>query len=224
VDIGNARETHAMAIKLGNNLDNDITGTPTGDTIFAYGGKDYVNADDGDDYVDGGDGDDILWGGGGNDELHGGNDNDQLWGSTGDDRLFGGAGNDLLFGGIGQDIMTGGIGADTFVIGTYHFSPNAPDSSLRDPDYIKDFSHAQGDKIDVSLIDANENASGNQSFGFIGSGDFTGVAGQLRYEIHDVKPGYHYTAILGDLDGDGAADFQLNVAGKIDFVASDFVL
>jgi Ca2+-binding RTX toxin-like protein len=212
-----------MAIKYGNNLDNNITGTSTGDTIFAYGGKDYVNADDGDDYVDGGDGDDILWGGGGNDELYGGNDNDQIFGSTGDDKLFGGAGNDLLFGGIGQDIMTGGPGADTFVIKTYHGS-NLPDSTLDDPDYIKDFSRAQGDKIDLSGVDANENLNGNQSFSFIGSGDFTGAAGQLRYEIHDLKPGYHYTAILGDLDGDGVADFQLNVAGKIDFLATDFIL
>jgi Ca2+-binding RTX toxin-like protein len=185
-----------MAIKHGNNLDNEIIGTSVGDTIFAYGGKDYVDAGYGDDYVDGGDG---------------------------DDKLNGGAGNDLLFGGPGQDIMTGGLGADTFVVGIRHFS-NAPDSTLDDPDYIKDFSQFQGDKIDVSQIDANENQAGNQSFNFLGSADFTGVAGQLRYEIHDVKPGYHYTSILGDLDGDGAADFQINVAGKINFAASDFLL
>lgn len=213
-----------MAIKFGNNLDNNITGTSTGDTIFAYGGKDYVNADAGDDYIDGGDGDDVLWAGIGNDDVHGGNDNDQIYGYLGDDKLYGDAGNDFLFGGIGQDTMTGGPGADTFVIGTYHFSANAPDSTLDDPDYIKDFSHAQGDKIDVSPIDANELWGGNQAFSFIGDGDFTGAAGQLRYEIHDVKPGYHYTAILGDMDGDGVADFQVNAAGKINFVASDFIL
>lgn len=212
-----------MAIKLGNNLDNDIIGTSTGDTIFAYGGNDYVNADAGDDYIDGGDGDDVLWAGIGNDEVHGGNDNDQLYGYLGDDKLYGDAGNDLLYGGPGQDIMTGGTGADTFKIGTGHFN-NIPDSTLADPDYIKDFSHAQGDKIDVSAIDANELWGGNQSFDFIGSADFSGIAGQLRYEIHDLKPGYHYTAILGDMNGDGVADFQLNVAGKIDFVASDFIL
>jgi Ca2+-binding RTX toxin-like protein len=212
-----------MAIKHGNNLDNDIIGTSDGDTIFAYGGKDYVDAGYGDDYVEGGDGDDMLWGGGGKDELHGGDDNDQLFGYTGDDKLFGDAGDDFLSGGLGQDILTGGLGADTFFFATWHFS-NSPDSGLRDPDYIKDFSHAQGDKIDVSPIDANENLAGNQSFSFIGSADFTGIAGQLRYEIHDVKPGYHYTSITGDLDGDGVADFQINAAGKIDFVASDFIL
>jgi Ca2+-binding RTX toxin-like protein len=212
-----------MAIKFGNNLDNDIFGTPTGDTIFAYGGKDYVDAGYGDDYVEGGDGDDVLWGSGGADELHGGNNNDQLFGSYDDDKLFGEAGNDLLFGGHGQDIMTGGLGADTFVIATGHFT-NTPDSTPDDPDYIKDFSHYQGDKIDVSLIDANELLSGNQSFSFIGSGDFTGVAGQLRYEIHNLKPGYHYTSILGDMDGDGVAELQVDVAGKINFVASDFIL
>ena len=160
-----------MAIKHGNNSDNDIIGTSTGDAIFAYAGKDYVDAGYGDDYVEGGDGDDVLWGGGDKDELHGGNDNDQLFGYTGNDKLYGGAGNDLLFGGLGQDTMTGGLGADTFVIGTWHFS-NAPDSSLADPDYIKDFSHAQGDKIDVSQIDANENLTGNQSFSFIGNARF----------------------------------------------------
>ena len=172
-----------MAIKHGNNYDNDIIGTSDNDTIFAYGGKDYVDAGEGDDYVEGGDGDDVLWGAGGKDELHGGNDNDQLFGYTGNDKLFGDGGNDKLFGGLGQDTMTGGLGADTFVIGTWHFS-NAPDSTLAAPDYIKDFSHAQGDKIDVSPIDANELMAGNQSFSFIGNADFTGVAGQLRYEIH----------------------------------------
>jgi Ca2+-binding RTX toxin-like protein len=213
-----------MAIKLGTNGNNDIFGTSTGDTIFAYGGEDYVDAGMGDDYVQGGDGNDVLWGGGGNDELYGGNDNDQLFGSVGDDMLNGGAGNDLLFGGIGQDTMTGGLGADKFVISTYHFS-ETPDSTPADPDYITDFSHAQGDIIDVSQIDAVWSFSPiNQAFKFIGSGAFSGQGGELRYEIHDIKPGYHYTSIMGDMNGDGVADLQINVAGKIDFTASDFIL
>ena len=213
-----------MAIKLGNNLDNDIFGTDTDDTIIAYGGKDYVDAGYGNDYISGGDGDDVLWGGGGNDNIFGGNDNDQLFGSHGDDHLDGGAGNDLLYGGVGQDVMTGGPGADKFVIGTGHFT-NIPDSLPGDADFITDFSQAQGDKIDVSGIDANELLAGNQSFSFIGDDAFTGVAGQLRFEFVNMKPGYtDYTKILGDMDGDGVADVQINVAGWINFQASDFVL
>ena len=42
-----------------------------------------------------------------------------------------------------------------------------------------------------------ENAAGNQAFRWIGSGAFTGVAGQLRYQVTASD-----TRILLDTDGD----------------------
>ncbi len=68
---------------------------------------------------------------GGNDFLNGGDGNDIIYGQRGDDTLRGGAGNDVLFGGAGKDTFvwkTGDVGTDT----------------------IKDFSHAEGDKLDLS--------------------------------------------------------------------------
>ena len=50
-------------------------------------------------------------------------------------------GNDTIIGGAGNDTMTGGGGADTFV-----FRPSSG------ADVVTDFSHAQGDKIDLTAF------------------------------------------------------------------------
>ena len=68
----------------------------------------------------------------GNDVLDGGDGNDVLYGEGGDDVLIGGAGNDTLH---------GGTGADTFVF-----------NSLDGTDTVKDFSFAEGDKLDITGI------------------------------------------------------------------------
>jgi len=84
---------------------------------------------------------------------------------------------------------------------------------------ITDFSHAQGDKIDLSAIDANTGAAGDQAFSFIGTDAYTGVAGQLRYVV-----GGGITTIAGDINGDGTSDFHIQLTGAIGLVAADFVL
>jgi serralysin len=69
------------------------------------------------------------------------------------------------------------------------------------------------------------NLPGNQPFTFIGTAEFTGVAGELRYEVHDLKPGYEdYTEVSVDVNGDAAADFTIYCEGNISFDISDFVL
>ncbi|HEY9345102.1 MAG TPA: hypothetical protein VIQ53_07290, partial [Inquilinus sp.] len=61
--------------------------------------------------------------------------------------------------------------------------------------------------------------AGDQAFSFIGSGLYTGVAGQLRYtQVAGV------TTVAGDVNGDGASDFHIQLTGTIALVASDFVL
>ena len=72
----------------------------------------------------------------------GSNFNDTLLGGAGNDILSGGnSGNDTLAGRGGNDNLTGGVGADIFVY-----------AAGDDVDFITDFSHAQGDRIDVTGV------------------------------------------------------------------------
>ena len=79
---------------------------------------------------------------------------------------------------------------------------------------IRDFSHRQGDEIDLSGIDANAGAAGNQAFAFIGSKGFSGKEGELQY-----KKGI----VAGDVNGDKAADFHIEIANHHGLAASDFI-
>jgi Ca2+-binding RTX toxin-like protein len=148
--------------------------------------------------------DDHLWGTEADaNVLRGGKGNDSLKGFGGADTLFGGIGADTLYGGTGQDIINGEAGNDTF-----KFSSAAECGLSRAvADQLSDFSEAQGDKIDLSDIDANTSLAGNQSFLFIGvNNDFHADAdprGQLRF----MSDGY----VEGDVNGDRVADFYIAV-------------
>jgi hypothetical protein len=106
-------------------------------------------------------GDDVIDGGAGNDTLSGEAGNDILIGGDGNDVLYGGDGDDVLIGGLGRDVLIGGSGADTFAF------KSESDSVPGSPDRIVDFSRQEGDRIDVSGIDANVNTAGNDSFVFV---------------------------------------------------------
>lgn len=149
-----------------------------------------------------------LSGGSGNDVLTGGAGNDRLVGGDGDDHLSGGAGNDVLRGGPGKDILVGGAGADTFQFG----KATVGSTSI---DRISDFSHAQGDKIDLSEIDANLGKGGDQAFHYIAADAFSGTAGELRYQGG---------ILSGDVDGDGHVDFAIELSNASKLVAADFLL
>jgi hypothetical protein len=206
------------------------------DFVRAGQGNDLVNGEDGDDtlfgdldedLVLGGAGNDTLHGGAGNDRLEGGNDDDVLHGDAGNDLLFGGPGIDVIFGGndndtilagqsndivdggsgsdtirgdLGQDDLTGGADADLF-----RFTTTAQ-STVAAPDRILDF--VQGiDQIDLSAIDAISGSAGDDPFTFIGAVAFSGAAGELR--SYDSLSGSWF--VEGDVDGDGNADFRIEV-------------
>jgi nitrous oxidase accessory protein NosD len=82
-------------------------------------------------------------------------------------------------------------------------------------DEIRDVSYSQGDEIDLSGIDANIKVSGNQAFSYIGTKEFSGKSGQLKYEDG---------VVAGDLNGDKAADFQIEIANDHGLGAGDFLL
>jgi Ca2+-binding RTX toxin-like protein len=138
---------------------------------------------------------------------------ENVTGSTAADQITGNAVANALNGWADQDVLRGGGGADRFVFSA------ASDSKVGAADRIADFSHAQGDRVDLSAIDANTAAAGDQAFSFIGSGAFTHQAGQLRATVSG-----GVTTIAGDINGDGVSDFHIQLTGAIGLVAVDFVL
>lgn len=149
------------------------------------------------------------------DIIYGYDGNDTLAGNAGRDKLYGGAGNDKLYGGAGGDKPNGGAGNDTFIF------KKLSDSTASGPgrDTIYDFSKKQGDKIDLSAIDANSKASGNPAFKFIGTDDFNGKAGELRYTKHKSD-----TYTEADVNRDKKADFGIHLDNSLSLSKGDFLL
>ena len=156
----------------------------------------------------------------GNDSILGYGSDDTINGLAGDDTINAGTGNDTIAGGAGWDTMTGGAGNDRFV-----FTSAAEIGILYGQnDTIADFAIGV-DKIDLSALDANVNAAGDQTFTFIGANFMAAVPGQLRFVQYDnTGTGNDYTEVRGDSQGDLAADFNIRLNGLIALTASDFAL
>ncbi|WP_395679158.1 beta strand repeat-containing protein [Inquilinus sp.] len=135
-------------------------------------------------------------------------------GRTGNDTITGGGAADVLDGGAGKDLLAGGGGADRFVLSVIGDSP-----ATANRDVVSDFSRVEGDRIDLSRIDASTAVIGDQAFAFIGTSAFTGVAGQLRY----AQSG-GITIVAGDVNGDKVSDFHVEISGTVALGAIDFVL
>jgi len=150
--------------------------------------------------------------GAGDDQLIGGKYLDYFLGGSGNDSISGGGGNDQLVGSAGADTITGGSGGDQF-----SFSA-ASDSTHKKFDMIEDFSHKQHDKI-VFGFDANTATPATDKFKFIGTHQFSGQPGELRYEFHGGD-----TIVLGNIDNDKQAEFELHLHGHIHLTQGDFDL
>lgn len=166
----------------------------------------------------------VFYGGGGNDVLRLGGWDDEGWGGAGADRIFGGNNADTLRGGTGADTLRGDEGADRLFgdAGADRFVfASALDSTVlaTGRDQIGDFSRAQGDRIDLSPIDADPATNGNAAFIWRGTQSFSGDAGEVRW-----RDSGNHILVLADLDGDRAADFGFLVMNTLTLREADFVL
>ena len=134
-------------------------------------------------------------------------------GGTGRDLLSGGWDADTLQGGAGADQLYGGLGADRFVWTTLRDTAVARTNR----DMVQDFSTAEGDKIDLSAMDAKAGVKGNQAFTLVDA--FTGHKGELRIQF--TSDG---CVVFGDTNGDGSADFSIGFLGTSALTFTDFVL
>ena len=137
----------------------------------------------------------------------GGSARDYLVGNDVSNKLSGNGGNDVLNGLKGDDFLTGGAGADEFRF-----------TEIGGKDKITDFTSGV-DKIRLTEIDANVNAANDQAFTWaVGNAFHVGTAGEL---ITYTQGSDHFVA--GDVNGDGVADFTINV-GSGTVAAGDFFL
>jgi Ca2+-binding RTX toxin-like protein len=228
-------QPHDRVIVQGSGFIETLIGTARNDTISGGAGSDTIAGGAGRDVIEGGAGADHLDGGAGSDWLSyrhstaavsidlslgralGGDATgdriagfENIRGGDGGDTLIGSAAANRIAGGAGADTLTGKGGADRFIF-----------TSLTDAagDRITDFSHADGDRIDLSRIDANILSPRlDNDFRFIGTAPF-----ERAGDLHVVK-GFAITLIEGDVNGDGLADFSITLSGNLTLAAGDFIL
>ncbi|MDR6633881.1 Ca2+-binding RTX toxin-like protein [Phyllobacterium sp. 1468] len=145
-----------------------------------------------------------------NDFLTGNAGDNMIFGQVGNDTINGGDGNDLIFGNRDGDQLIGGNGADFFVYSLASDSPFVDEFGFLQ-DSIYDFSHAEGDKIDVSRM------AGDQAFTFVGNGNFSGGGiASLRYDAGE---------LTADVDGNGSSDMRIHMLDLASpLTAQDFIL
>jgi Ca2+-binding RTX toxin-like protein len=147
-----------------------------------------------------------LYGGSSQDYIIGLAGNDQLYGYQSQDILSGGLGNDMLDGGLGADRLNGGPGNDVF------FYNNFQEASQ---DIVIDFS--LGDRLNFAKTTHHH---------FIGTQNFTGRAGEIRYSyqlpyLQGALPftqGLDKTQVEIDSDGDSKEDVVVTLIGRANLV------
>jgi Ca2+-binding RTX toxin-like protein len=195
----------------GNDERNIIVGNGGDDTLKGYGGDDWLQGDAGADLMLGGAGDDCYDVQDPTDQVHEWGDSGMDWvfssvsyalpdnvellhlrdeggaiNATGNGLNNSIAGNDhanVINGLGGTDSLQGNGGADTFTWSSVGHTGVTEWKS----DKVLDFSFAEGDRLDLSDIDADVYAPGDQAFTFIGTAAFTLNA--ATPENTDVVPG-----------------------------------
>lgn len=157
-------------------------------------------------------GDAILRGLGGDDQLWGSYSNDTLHGGNGRDILNADGGTNTLNGGEEGDILIGGEETDYFVFGKLSHSAPGKQNGKPNFDQIRgnggEHVFDDGDKIDVSGIDANSTVSGNQAF--VWGGEISLAATGARGSIY-VAERNGDTVVVANTDSDSAWDFLVEI-------------
>ena len=223
-----------------------LNGGAENDSLFGLAGKDTLSGGGGDDILDGGAGNDKLNGGAGQDtasyesavsgvtvnlnkanvhssggagmdtlnsieNLLGSAYSDEFTGDAGTNIMNGAAGNDMLTGGGGADELWGGANPDQFIF------KSLGDSATGLPDMIHDFNSAEGDRIDLSAIDA---IPGGKNNAVTWGGANTPTANGVWYTESDGN-----TIVQADVTNDTVADFQITLVGTgLGLTAAHFIL
>ncbi len=188
--------TNRSDVLTGNDLANELTGNGGADVINGLGGDDILRtttaAVGAFDLNTG----ETLNGGDGNDTMY--------WGKF----MDGGNGNDRLVSGFYSSFLTGGAGADIFV-----YDPVNDHRDLRGFDTITDFSHVQGDKIDIHAM-----MNGGS---FLGYGEYNAAVSAVQVKLVAMAG---YQSLEFDTNGDHISDYVEHVIGTTPLVAADFIL
>jgi Ca2+-binding RTX toxin-like protein len=157
------------------------------------------------------------------DIFYGSSLNEDFSGGRGDELISAGAGNDTLNGGYGSDTLQGGLGNDVFDYNSIEDSKSDLGIELIiGMDLILDFV-SNFDLVDLSGIDANTNASGDQTFTF---NNTTAKANSVWYESldRDGDSDSDIVVVYGDVNGDTTADFQIGLMELNSMTNVDFIL
>ena len=136
-------------------------------------------------------------------------------GNDGKNVIDGGEGNDNIYGGGGLDRMYGGEGNDLF----RYTAVSDSGIGAGNRDIIFDFQEGE-DRISVVSFDGDLARDGNQAFKFYGTDALKANGlGQVNYQQVS-----GHTIVNFDVDGNGAADFQIDLVGLHNLTAGDFIL
>lgn len=188
------------------------TAQNTGQGTDILSGVEHVTSGSGNDSLTGNTQANSLTSGAGNDTLSGLGGNDTLTGGTGADLLRAGTGADRLIGGIGRDVLVGGTDAQGDVFDFNTITETVVGAAR---DVVQNFTR-QSDRIDLSTIDADTTANGNDSFSFAAQ---TATAHSVWYVVSGSN-----VIVRGDVNGDTTADFEILVQGLTALGTGDFVL
>jgi Ca2+-binding RTX toxin-like protein len=215
---------HGDDFLIGDNGADTLRGGPGNDTLTGGGHSDILYGGEGDDILIGGrisdvfSGSDTLIGGPGADEFHAGNGSTTVSYSTSPaavhvdlEKKLALGGDDRLEAGWGSTVLTGGPGKDTFAF-------KYDKAILYNSPTVADFNQQGGEKLDLSLIDANP-APGKQAFVFIGGAPFVdGQIGQVRVEIVDGR-----TVVQMNMDRFATVEHTIYLNGEYALTAADFI-
>jgi predicted extracellular nuclease len=137
-------------------------------------------------------------------------------GGAAGDTITGGDGNDTLIGGLGADTLAGGDGSDVF---RYR---STAESTAASSDHILDFTSG-ADQVDLSRIDADTIAAGDQAFHWIGANAFSGGGAASAGELRAYEDNGSWF-VEGDTNGDGIADLVISIDAPAPLTPTDFLL